>query len=135
VALTAPGIFTADSTGSGQAAVLNQDGSLNSASNPASPGTIITLYATGEGQTNPAGVDGKIANSAPYPAPIQPVSVLIGDLAGVVQYAGAAPQLVAGVMQVNVQVPTGIAASAAVPVVLTVGGVASPAVTIAVASQ
>jgi uncharacterized protein (TIGR03437 family) len=135
VALTAPGIFTADSTGSGQAAVLNQDGTLNSASNPASPGSIITLYATGEGQTNPAGVDGKIANSGTYPAPIQPVGVLIGDLAGSVQYAGAAPQLVAGVMQVNVQVPTGIAASAAVPVVLTIGGVASPAVTIAVASQ
>ena len=135
VALTAPGIFTADSTGSGQAAALNQDGTLNSASNPASAGSIITLYATGEGQTNPGGVDGKIANSSPYPAPIQPVSVLIGDLAGVVQYAGAAPSLVAGVMQINVQVPTGIAASAAVPVVLTVGGVVSPAVTIAVASQ
>lgn len=135
VALTAPGIFTADSTGSGQAAALNQDGTLNSASNPASAGSIITLYATGEGQTNPGGVDGKIANSSPYPAPVQPVSVLIGDLGGVVQYAGAAPSLVAGVMQVNVQVPTGIAASAAVPVVLTVGGVVSPAVTIAVASQ
>jgi uncharacterized protein (TIGR03437 family) len=135
VALTAPGIFTADSTGSGQAAALNQDGTLNSPSNPASAGSIVTFYATGEGQTNPGGVDGKIANSAPYPAPVQPVSVLIGDLAGVVQYAGAAPQLVAGVMQINVQVPTGIAASGAVPVVLTVGGVASPAVTIAVASQ
>lgn len=135
VALSAPGIFTADSTGSGQAAALNQDGTLNSASNPASAGSIITFYATGEGQTNPGGVDGKIANSSPYPAPIQPVSVTIGDLAGVVQYAGAAPSLVAGVLQINVQVPTGIAASAAVPVVLTVGGVVSPAVTIAVASQ
>jgi uncharacterized protein (TIGR03437 family) len=135
VALTAPGIFTADSTGSGQAAALNQDGTLNSASNPASASSIITIYVTGEGQTTPAGVDGKLANTAPYPAPIQSVSVLIGDLPGVVQYAGAAPQLVAGVMQINVQVPTGIAASAAVPVVVTIGGVASPAVTVAVASQ
>ena len=135
VALSAPGIFTADSSGSGQAAALNQDGTPNGASNPASAGSIVTLYATGEGQTSPGGVDGKLANSAPYPTPIQPVSVLIGDLPAVVNYKGAAPQLVAGVIQLNVQVPTGIAAAAAVPVVVTIGGVASPVATIAVATQ
>ncbi len=58
---SAPGIFTADSTGKGQAAALNQDGSLNNAGNPAHPGEVITLFATGEGQTAPGGVDGKPA--------------------------------------------------------------------------
>ena len=135
VAPTSPGIFTANASGTGQAAVLNQNGTLNSATNPALVGSIITLYATGEGQTSPGGVDGKLATGNNLPSPIQPVSVTIGGLPAVVNYAGAAPTLVAGLMQVNVQVPAGFADSTAVPVVLQVGGVNSPAVTIAVVSQ
>jgi len=50
----------------------------------------------------------------------------------VVNYAGAAPTLVAGVMQINVQVPSGIAPGNSIPVVLTIGGVRSRQVTIAV---
>ena len=129
---TAPGIFTADSTGGGQAAALNQNGTLNNVNNPAQIGSIVTLYATGEGQTSPGGVDGKTASAAPYPAPIQPVSVTIGGFSAVVNYAGAAPTLVAGLMQINVQVPSGIAPGNSIPVVLTIGGVRSRQVTIAV---
>ena len=129
---TAPGIFTADSTGGGQAAALNQNGTLNNVNNPAQIGSIVTLYATGEGQTSPGGVDGKTASTAPYPAPIQPVSVTIGGFSAVVNYAGAAPTLVAGVMQINVQVPSGIAPGNSIPVVLAIGGVRSRQVTIAV---
>jgi uncharacterized protein (TIGR03437 family) len=132
VAPTAPGIFTSDASGSGQGAVLNQDGNLNSTSNPARIGSIITLYATGEGQTSPGGVDGKLATDPTLPAPVQNVSVKIGGLPGVLTYYGAAPTLVAGVMQVNVQIPAGFAPSNSIPVVLTVGGVISPTVTIAV---
>ena len=65
VTANAPGIFTANSTGSGQAAAVNQDTTLNSAANPAKIGSFISLYVTGEGQTAPAGVNGKIAASAP----------------------------------------------------------------------
>jgi uncharacterized protein (TIGR03437 family) len=135
VATSAPGIFTANSSGSGQAAALNQDGTLNSGSNPAHIGDIVTLFATGEGQTTPNGKDGLLAVGPSYPAPIQPVNVTVGGLPAMVAYAGAAPTLVAGVMQVNVQIPTGVAATGAVTVVLNVGGVNSPAVTIAVANQ
>ncbi|HZL56954.1 MAG TPA: hypothetical protein VFC21_07725 [Bryobacteraceae bacterium] len=135
VALSAPGIFTADSSGSGQAAALNQDGTRNSASNPAVDGSIVTLYATGEGQTSPGGVDGLLAAGPSYPAPQQYVNANIGGLSAMVAYAGGAPTLVAGVLQVNVQVPSGIASSGSVPVLLTVGGQIGPPVTIAVASQ
>jgi len=48
-----PGIITTNSQGTGQAVALNQDGSLNSASNPAARGTIVILYATGEGSEVP----------------------------------------------------------------------------------
>ena len=61
VALASPGVFTAGSSGSGQGAILNQDGTVNSANNPAAVGSYISIYATGDGQTAPPGVDGKLA--------------------------------------------------------------------------
>jgi uncharacterized protein (TIGR03437 family) len=92
---------------------------------------VIVLFETGEGQTNPAGVDGLIASGV-LPKPVLPVSLKIGDVAAVIQYYGAAPGLVAGIMQVNAVVPAGIA-SGSVPVVLTVGNASSqPGLTISV---
>jgi uncharacterized protein (TIGR03437 family) len=130
----APGIFTANGSGTGQGAILNQDGSLNSAANPAVKGSVVTLFATGEGQTNPGGVDGKLAPGAlPLPAPLLPVSVAIGGApAELPLYAGAAPTLVAGVFQVNVLVPAN-APSGNASVVLRVGNANSqPLVTLAI---
>lgn len=135
VTLTAPGCFTADTSGTGQAAAVNSNGTLNSAGNPATVGDFITLYCTGEGQTNPGGVDGKLANASPYPAPIQYVNATMNGVPATVLYAGAAPTLVAGVMQVNLQIPTGLPTSTSIPVVLNVGGVNTPAVTVSVKSQ
>jgi uncharacterized protein (TIGR03437 family) len=130
LAATAPGIFTIDGSGRGQAAALNQDNSVNSASAAAAPGSVLSLFVTGEGQTAPPGVDGKPA-AMPLPQPVAPVSVTIGGVPAQVQYAGGAPGIVAGVMQVNVTVPLG--ALGVVPVVVTVGGVASqPGVTVVV---
>jgi uncharacterized protein (TIGR03437 family) len=133
IASSAPGVFTLGSTGFGQAAAINQDGiTVNTAATPASVGDIIALYATGEGQTTPAGVDGKPA-SYPYPYPNLTVTATVGGQNAAIQYAGGAPGLVAGLMQVNVKIPAGIATGNAVPVVLRVGNVSSPpGVTIAV---
>ena len=133
VSTTTPGIFTADATGSGQAAAVNSDGSLNSAAKPAKAGSFISLYITGDGQTNPGGVDGKLANAAPYPATVYPVKVLVNGVSAVVNYAGATPTSVAGLTQVNVQIPSGAPVGAAVPVTVLVNGVsAQSGVTISV---
>jgi uncharacterized protein (TIGR03437 family) len=130
VAASAPGIFTVDSTGTGQAAAVNQDGTVNSAANPAARGSVVSIYATGEGQTSPAGVTGSVTK-APN-SPVAQVSVSIGGVAATVQYAGSAPRSVAGVLQVNAVVPASVT-SVPQAVMLTVGGVASqPGVTIAV---
>ncbi len=132
VAASAPAIFTSNQTGAGQAAAVNLDGTINSAANPVGIGGYISLYATGEGQTWPAGVDGKMA-TAPFPLPILDVGVSIDGKPAVVQYAGGAPGEVAGLMQVNAQIPAGVRPGGYVPVVLTVGSVSSAsAVTIAV---
>jgi uncharacterized protein (TIGR03437 family) len=131
VSTCAPALFTADTSGKGQAAVSNQDGTFNGKNNPADKGTILTLYATGEGQTDPGGVDGQLALSV-YPKPILPVSVKIGGVDAPLLYYGAAPQLVAGVLQVNAKVPDGVA-SGDQTIVLTVGSCSSPlGVTVAV---
>ena len=131
VATSAPGIFTMDSSGQGQACILNQDDSLNSASTPAGPGSVIAIYGTGEGQTDPPGVDGLLA-SGELRTPDLPVSVTIGDQPAQVLYAGSTPGLVAGMFQVDARVPDGINSGATVPVILTVGNASSaPGVTVA----
>jgi trimeric autotransporter adhesin len=134
VASSAPGVFTLDSTGKGQAAVVNQDGSINSAGHPAPLGSIISLFATGEGSTSPTGVDGKPAQ-LPLPRPLLPVTVIISGQTVTPLYAGGAPGEVAGVMQVNVRIPTLVQPGTAVPITLQVGNNTSAPVTIAVSSN
>ncbi len=130
VAGAAPGIFTTGG-GAGPAVVVNEDGSLNSPANAAPPGSAIVLYATGEGQTDPGGVDGRVA-TLPLPRPRLPVELRIGDRPAEVLYAGAAPGFV-GLMQLNARVPGPGEASGLLPLELRIGSASSQAgVTIAV---
>jgi uncharacterized protein (TIGR03437 family) len=132
VAATAPGIFTLASSGVGAAAVLNQDNSVNDPSHPAARGSIIQIYATGEGQTTPLGVTGAIIGSD-LKTPLLPVKVAIGGQDALVQFAGSAGNAVAGLFQVNAVVPQTVTPGTVVPIAISVGGVASQSgVTIAV---
>jgi uncharacterized protein (TIGR03437 family) len=136
VVATAPGIFTANSSGKGPGAILNQDYSLNSASHPAAAGTIVSIYATGEGVLNPPVATGSVTSkNPPYPVPVaSPVSVTFqvttnGNTVNIpanVTYAGEAPELVSGALQVNVVIPT-LVPSGAQTVILTIGANSSPA--------
>ena len=124
VASVIPGIFTVNASGSGQGAIVNQDGTVNSRSNPAAIGSIVSAYGTGEGQTNPAGIDGRV-NPFPPPQPVlQPVTATVGNLPANVTYAGGTSGLVAGVLQVNIQLPQGVSGDS-VPIAITIGGVTS----------
>jgi uncharacterized protein (TIGR03437 family) len=124
VTATAPGMFTANASGTGQGSILNQDQSVNSVSNPAAVGSIVVLWATGEGLTDPPGVDGRPAVDV-YPAPLAAVTVNIGGLPATVKYAGAAPGFPPGVLQINAQMSPNVQAGNAVPVHITVGGLTS----------
>jgi uncharacterized protein (TIGR03437 family) len=134
VAAAAPGIYTADASGKGPGAIQNQDGSFNSAANPADRGSIIALYASGMGQTSPQGVDGQISG-ATGPRPVLPVSVSIGSVSVApndIVYQAMAPFAVTGLYQLNVRIPPSVP-NGNQPVVLTVGGASSAAdVTLAV---
>jgi uncharacterized protein (TIGR03437 family) len=114
----APGLFTSDASGHGQGAIVNQDGSINSVSRPAPPGSIVSLFCSGCGATTPLGTDGTVATWLASLA--NPITVTIGGQIANVTYAGSAPGLVNGAVQINVMVPTGISGDA-VPI-----GISSP---------
>lgn len=107
-----PGLFA---TPSGQLAALNQDGSINSAANPAEHGSIVTVYMTGAGAFDlPMNVSERGPLQPPFPKPVLPVSITVSGpgvaerypgLAAEVLFAGQAPGLPAGVVQVNFRVP------------------------------
>jgi uncharacterized protein (TIGR03437 family) len=115
---SSPGLFTANSAGTGPLSAFNQDNSINSVANPAAPGDVVVFFGTGEGLTN-SPLDGVIAGSSP-PQPILPVTVTIGGLPAQVVYAGGVSGQTAGLLQLNVTVPPS-APSGLLPVVLTVG--------------
>ena len=124
VSEAAPGLFTLDDSGAGPGAILNSDITINGENNRAKAGSMVVLYATGQGlSTDPAELAGAIVNSPSLPK--LSVIVTIGGEPARILFAGTAPGL-AGIMQVNVIVPPDIAAGGAVPVVLTVGQSSSP---------
>jgi uncharacterized protein (TIGR03437 family) len=103
------GIFVLQPTDAAQpGAVLNQDSSVNSASNPAAAGSIVQIFATG------------------YASAAQ---VLFGDLPATVLFSGPSSQY-PGLWQINAQVPA--TASGQVPIYAIAGSIASNAVTISV---
>jgi uncharacterized protein (TIGR03437 family) len=121
VADAAPGIFTLDASGGGPAALFNEDGTLNTPQNPAGRGKIVVFYATGEGETNPPGVDGKLC-AGQCPKPRLPVSIRIGGKeAQPIYYAGGVYGIIAGLIQVNVKVPDDAPTGDAVELTLMVG--------------
>jgi uncharacterized protein (TIGR03437 family) len=132
VTAVAPGVFTLDSSGAGQAMLLNEDGSQNSPSNPAAASSRVVVYATGAGESNPPGVDGQVSQ-APSPKPLAPVTVAIGRMDAEVLSVGGAPGSVGGLVRVCVRVPDGAASGDAVSLDMSVGGIGSqPGVTLAV---
>jgi len=135
IAATAPGIFTLDGSGSGQAAALNYDAittlySENASTNPVKVGQTVVLYLTGEGTYTTAisPLDGYIipASIVTMPTLDAAVAVTIGGQPATVSYAGPFIGGVIGVLQLDVVVPSHTAGSA-VPVVVTVGGNAAQA--------
>jgi uncharacterized protein (TIGR03437 family) len=125
-----PGIFTVDASGQGQGTILNEDGTLNSPSNPAVRGSVISIFGTGGGEAAPGVVDGQLVDSVP-PTTSLPVFVFfdigLGDEGppakpGEVLYAGGLSGSVAGLLQVKVRVPANATvAGDSVPLALIIG--------------
>jgi uncharacterized protein (TIGR03437 family) len=129
VAPTAPGVFTANGSGVGPGAIFHQDGvTVNGPNNPEPRGGYVTLFLTGEGQTSPPGVSGKVTSIAATtpitPAPLAPVEFRVNGQSASTSFVGEAPSLVSGVLQLNVWIPLTISPGN-VPIQVVIGGVAS----------
>jgi len=132
VAEAAPGVFTLDSTGKGQALAFNADGAPNGPAAPAAKGSLVRIYATGVGALSPAGIDGEVGTSL-APNPALPVSVRIGGEPVDSVTPVARPGITPGMVAFEVRIPLGSPSGTAVPLVLIAGNTASQAsVTLAI---
>lgn len=123
---SAPGVFM---LGQGQAAVVNQNGAVNSPGQPASVGSVISAYVTGLGTVNPSVGSGLAAPSGAISYTNATVTATIGTANAQVQFAGLAPTF-AGLYQVNIVVPS--LAPGQYALKLSAGGTVSNVATIAV---
>lgn len=98
-AIVAPGLFSADGSGIGQGYILNQDGTLNTPSNPAATGDKITVFATGVGP---------VSFSDGYAVTQSPVSLYMDGIycPGVAAVMGPVAGFPGDVYQLTMQVPT-----------------------------
>jgi uncharacterized protein (TIGR03437 family) len=132
LAAFAPGIFSMNSQGAGQGAILDSSYRLVDSSNPATAGgTVIQIYCTGLGAATNQPASGSAALSSPLSYTTATPTVMIGGAEASVLFSGLAPGSV-GEYQVNALVPAGSAKGSAVQVVIAIGGASSNIVTIAV---
>ena len=127
-----PAIFVTTSAGVGVklAAVINQDNTVNSATNPAKRGEYISIYATGQGVVSSPPADGDIPRNGLVASQTMP-RVIIGtdytdqiplqgneqrSIPGVdknfISFSGLSPSY-PGMWQVNVRIPMATAPGAA----------------------
>ena len=93
------------------AAITHSNGTLVSATAPASPGETLVIYMTGLGQVDGKVGAGQAAPSSPPLKVLAPVQVQFGGAPPVTpDFAGLTPGFV-GVYQVNVAVPRNLAAN------------------------
>jgi len=120
-----PGIITNDLTGKGQAVAIQVDSAGQRQNGPTGveKGGILVFFATGAGQTIPAGVTGQLS---PGTGGLRlPVQATIGGKTADVLYAGPGPGPTAGIAQFNVRVPADAPSGTAVPIAVTIDGVKS----------
>lgn len=132
VAAAQPGIFTKSQTGTGQAAIVKQDGvTLAEPATPAVRGEVVIIYCSGLGPVNPAVEAGKPAPSAPLSSVTNPVTVTIGGQQAQVLFSGLSPGF-SGLYQINAFVPANATTGDAVEVTIESAGQKSRPVTIAI---
>jgi uncharacterized protein (TIGR03437 family) len=121
---SSPGIFTQE-YGPGQAWIANQDGTFNSASNPAARGTYVAFWVTGQGLVNTTLADGTQPSGPPYPSPMLPVSVSLGGTTAPAANIAFDGLIYCGEVQINLLIPMNAPTGSAVPLVVTIGGASS----------
>lgn len=129
VVSASPGIFQ---NSSNHAAAQNMDHSANSSSKPATKGSVVTVYLTGQGPVNHPVPDGMDAPLSPLADATLTATATIGGVAAPVQFLGLTPSFV-GLAQANIEVPS--LATGDYPLVITVGGFVSSSALLSVSGS
>jgi uncharacterized protein (TIGR03437 family) len=113
---------------------VNQNGSLNGApgqfTTPAAPGSVVSIFMTGGGQSNPPSTTGSVTSGLRL---IPNVTVNVAGRVLTPEFAGYAPTYTTGLVQINVRLPEDVGRGLALPISVNIGGVNSqPGVTIAI---
>jgi len=112
------GVVTTNANGLNPLAALNQDGTVNSAANPALAGSIVSVFLTGAGAMSPPIADGTLGPlNPPYPVPTIGSSATVSGNEAPISFIGQAPGLIAGCIQVNLQIPASTASGTAALIV------------------
>jgi uncharacterized protein (TIGR03437 family) len=137
VAMTSywPAVLMLEYTGNlRQAAVLNQDGTVNSATNPAPRGTYISIYATGQGAVPGAPPDGTLVSGA-VSAPIPLRVNIAGNYLDSMTYdstsdvpkdqwlAYSGLNAYPGLWQINAYIPHAVVPKTQIPLIIVGGGI------------
>jgi uncharacterized protein (TIGR03437 family) len=97
-----PGLFTLNSSGKGDAAIVRPDGSVVSASSPAAVGDTLELYGQGYGAVSNGLGDGALVTTA---FTVPNTTLLIDGQKVNTLYAGGAGDEINGMFQINFVVP------------------------------
>lgn len=117
VAATAPGIYAYPTlNGIGPGAIIHLNGTVVSATAPATSGETVSVYLTGLGTVNNPPADGTAVKDANSTTTTQP-SVYVAGLPAQVLYSGLAPNY-PGLYQLNITLPAPLPASGALPLAI-----------------
>ncbi|MBI4874156.1 MAG: hypothetical protein HY822_05940 [Acidobacteria bacterium] len=116
--VASPGLFTANGSGTGPLAALNEDNTLNTPANPIARGQVIQLFGTGQGLITNGPPDGQ-PSSGLVPTAWLPRIIIGTDFVADsdILYSGYAPGAV-GLWQINVKIPDKVLPGAGVIVVV-----------------
>ena len=116
---TGPGVFLYEAK---WASAINQDGTTHGDEHPATPGSIVSVFFTGQGLLDEWIAAGQAAPMDQMMYPIAPVSVTLAGQPVETPFVGLSPGSV-GLAQANIRIPN--LPSGEYPLVITVGGVPS----------
>lgn len=113
--------------------VRSADNSIVSPSNPALPGDVLVVYATGLGNLTSLPKTGEPTPSSPLIKSSDAPTITLGGTPVEVQFSGLTPGAV-GLAQFNIKLPSSLAQKDSLPLVIQFGEVSSPPVNLAIRS-
>jgi len=117
VSATSPGIFSDDTSGTGDGAIIHLNGTLVTSANPATKGEILSIYLAGLGAVTTAVPDGTLPNPQVPDSVTAQVLVYVNGIAVTPSFAGLNPYF-PGLYQINFTVPASLTVSGELPIAI-----------------